>query len=140
MPSSSHPTRSRSPDSHRHGSSSARHRSRSRSPRRERSSRDDRDSTRDRDRHHNPSRRDRQDRDKGKDKSDTDDEGAPPEGVKEVSQARAWEGVRGGWMRVGGWADGFEWLLVQIDESDFFLKSVELKVWLDEEKGKVSTT
>lgn len=43
-------------------------------------------------------------------------------------------------MRVGGWADGFEWLLVQIDESDFFLKSVELKVWLDEEKGKVSTT
>ena len=26
----------------------------------------------------------------------------------------------------------------QINESDFFLKSVEFKVWLDEEKGKVS--
>ena len=36
-----------------------------------------------------------------------DEEGGPPEGIGEL------------------------------DESDYFLKSTELKVWLDEEKGKV---
>ena len=93
-----------------HGPSSRRRSSRSRSPERVSTSSSRPSSSRRRSRSRSPEARKkrRDDRDRDHDDDDREDGGGPPAGVGEI------------------------------DGEDYFLKTTELKVWLDEEKGKVS--